>query len=409
MKIWHGCYDSSWNGFITPESFSHPAKFARGLIERIFDHCLERGYLKRGDRVGDAFGGIGTGGIIAAYRGIAWIGCELESRFVTMAQANFARHESKWAVLGSPRPQIIQGDSRRFDEIIGGIEFVVSSPPYAANEKCDYLMSEDGKTRRRDQYHTQGRGCFRGSETYGTTPGQIGSLKSGTLDAVVSSPPYADSIDRPSCIDTGKVKKVGGLHSQQNHDIYGQTPGQIGRCKSGSLDAVVSSPPWEKNDDGGIKGHKLNFVPTNGKGHYATEKAKAAQLARDEQKVYGSSNGQIGQERGETYWQAVSQVYQGCYRAIRPGGFIVLVVKDYVSKGKRVPLCDDTARLLEHCGFTVIERVHAMLTQETRHADLFHGETVETKSRKSFFRRLCESKGSPEINWEEVIFTQKPL
>lgn len=84
--VWSGCYESGWKGVITPESFAHPAKFSRSLIERIFTHCLDRGYLKKGDSVGDCFGGIGTGGIMASYAGLEWIGCELEPRFHKMAE-----------------------------------------------------------------------------------------------------------------------------------------------------------------------------------------------------------------------------------------------------------------------------------------------------------------------------------
>ena len=38
VDSWAGCYDDSWQGLITPESFSHPAKMARGLLDRILDH-----------------------------------------------------------------------------------------------------------------------------------------------------------------------------------------------------------------------------------------------------------------------------------------------------------------------------------------------------------------------------------
>jgi hypothetical protein len=48
-----------------------------------------------------------------------------------------------------------------------------------------------------------------------------------------------------------------------------------------------------------------------------------------------------------------------------------------------------------------------MLVKETRHADLFNGHTTSKVSRKSFFRRLAESKGSPEINYEEVLIARK--
>ena len=41
---WTGCYDDNWKGTITDEAFAHPAKFAKGLIERIADYLgLPRG------------------------------------------------------------------------------------------------------------------------------------------------------------------------------------------------------------------------------------------------------------------------------------------------------------------------------------------------------------------------------
>jgi hypothetical protein len=48
-----------------------------------------------------------------------------------------------------------------------------------------------------------------------------------------------------------------------------------------------------------------------------------------------------------------------------------------------------------------------MLVKETNHAGLF-GTITEKKERKSFFRRLAEKKGSPEINYEVVLCTRKP-
>lgn len=46
---WHGCYDDGWQGSIVPEAFSHPAKFSRGLIHRIYQHAKEMGWVKSGD------------------------------------------------------------------------------------------------------------------------------------------------------------------------------------------------------------------------------------------------------------------------------------------------------------------------------------------------------------------------
>lgn len=54
---WHGCYDDQWGDLIVPEAFKHPAKFAKGLIERIYDYGFEQGYWRKGDLIGDPFGG----------------------------------------------------------------------------------------------------------------------------------------------------------------------------------------------------------------------------------------------------------------------------------------------------------------------------------------------------------------
>ncbi len=49
-----------------------------------------------------------------------------------------------------------------------------------------------------------------------------------------------------------------------------------------------------------------------------------------------------------------------------------------------------------------------MLVKEKRHKSLYGGEIVTRTERKSFFRRLAESKGSPRIDYEEVLIVRKP-
>jgi hypothetical protein len=108
-----------------------------------------------------------------------------------------------------------------------------------------------------------------------------------------------------------------------------------------------------------------------------------------------------------TYWSEMAKVYRSVHQAMKPGGVMACVVKDYISKGQRVPLCDDTCRLLESLGFEVFERTRAWLVKSESHPGLFGEEVKKTKSRKSFFRRLAEKNGSPEINWEEVIWCRR--
>lgn len=464
IEQWHGCYDDGWKGLITPESFSHPAKYSRGLIERIYRHCLDRGYLRKGDLVADCFGGIGTGGIMSAYAGLRWIGCELEPRFVEFAKANFALHASKLRQLGLPEPQIIQGDSRQFDRLVGQAVGVISSPPFTS-PCCQPVSGYGGSCSRGGQgVRSEMRQVAGGPEAnYGTSPGQIGSLPAGDVVGVIASPPYSDIAAGQGGLNTKPPKKPGQqsgrtptLASQNADQHYGATEGQIGKLPPGDLSAVVASPPYAEDEvhgrpskmtEGIFKGRTAktglgDYGKTEGqigrlKGGqvdavcasppYATdvvhgghglklEKFKDPKrvgvtshaLGKNEMQRYGETEGNIGNGGQETYWQAVRDVYAACFRAIKPGGVMVLVTKNYVKARRIVPLSDDTVTLCQSLGFTLIERIQAMLVSETRHADLFQGEDVKRKERKSFFRRLAEKKGSPRIDSEDVLIFRRP-
>lgn len=41
-SVWYGCYDDGWGDLITPESYAHPAKMARGLVYRIVKHGIDQ-------------------------------------------------------------------------------------------------------------------------------------------------------------------------------------------------------------------------------------------------------------------------------------------------------------------------------------------------------------------------------
>ncbi len=460
-ETWHNCYDGSWKSLITDESFAHPAKYAHGLITRIILHGLSQGYWSAGDEsrpadlIGDPFGGIGTGGIVACSHGLRWLGVELEPRFVGFAQRNFDLHKRTWETMGDPQPVLVQGDSRRFAEIVGQCAAVVTSPPYGE----DVIHARPSKMA--VELH-QGRQCATGLGQYGETPGQIGSLPAGELQAVVTSPPYAESnqdyqagmktIANPQSITAGSkmptahyggtpgqigqlpsgnlnaivtsppyAESVKGEHGEtetaaesqakrqtpggstgrsQRHGGYGVADGQVGALAEGQLQAVVTSPPYEKSLD--THGDGIDWQKAcNGKGSRTAGRAAIAD-------GYQGNSGNIGHQAGETYWHAMRTIYEQCRLALRPGGYLVVVIKDYVKDGKRVPLCDQTVQLLEHLGFDVFLRVHAMLVKEEVNAGLF-GEHRRKKERKSFFRRLHEKKpGAVRIDWEEVLWARAP-
>jgi hypothetical protein len=87
---------------------------------------------------------------------------------------------------------------------------------------------------------------------------------------------------------------------------------------------------------------------------------------------------------------------------------MAVVIKDFVRAKKRVPLCDQTWRLLLSLGFRPVERIRCLLSEETREPSLFGGEEVRKRSRVSFFRRLATKRGAPEIPFEEILVVRRP-
>lgn len=78
---WFGLHGESWKGIIVDESFQHPAKYARGLIHRIYQHAVDEGWLRAGDTVVDPFSGVSLGAWAALPLGINFVGNELERPF----------------------------------------------------------------------------------------------------------------------------------------------------------------------------------------------------------------------------------------------------------------------------------------------------------------------------------------
>jgi len=217
---WTGCYDSGWQDLIIPESFSHPAKFSYNLIERMTSHAIRNGWITKGSVVVDPFGGVGCGGIVAAYSDLVWIGVELEEKFVDLGRLNFGLHQGKLAALGCPQPVIIQGDSRnlygllRVAKVVDNLDIVISSPPFqGAHKGC----ATDEAYRNQKNLHQSGTEYT----DYGQTPGNLGNLKPGDVDAIVSSPPFE------KCLNNAKMQVPHDSTGNFTAD-YGNTNGNIG-------------------------------------------------------------------------------------------------------------------------------------------------------------------------------------
>ncbi len=282
--------------------------------------ACKRGRLKtevrwrNSDLVLDIFGGIGSTGIECSNVGLRSYLCELEPKFCELAKENFNRHKQGWSAIGLPIPVIVQGDSRQLRKNLGMVisDAVVSSPPYGDVERANHKPGEKVKRARagrKDQkegygitegqlgnmdgvissppyanispeksgkgidlrkqwetYRKSGGGMSfkkfkaqqeRHSQGYGKSKGQLGSLPEGAVDGVISSPPYAGSLqgdnsEAETAEESLKKRKTkgGSLGRSQRHAGYGGKD-NLGNMDAGEVDAVVSSPPFEKSGESG--------------------------------------------------------------------------------------------------------------------------------------------------------------
>ena len=123
-----------------------------------------------------------------------------------------------------------------------------------------------------------------------------------------------------------------------------------------------------------------------------------------------AANPQVGALAADSFWSAARLIVEQTYAVLKPGGHAVWVVKDYVRAGKVVPFADNWIRLCESVGFRLVCRHRALfISGSGEQRDAFGKHKKLVKARKSFFRRLAESKGSPAIDWETVACMEKPL
>jgi len=410
MSVWYNCYNEGWKGVIVEDAFQHPAKFSRALIRRIYEHALERGWLQAGARVIDPFGGVALGALDALRYGLHWTGVELEPRFVEMGQRNIALWNETYS-QAFPRwgtAQLLQGDSRELAGLLGGGEGLVSSPPYAGYDEHGGRATAAERDRRRLERIAPERigrfdTCFRGSEEYGVTPGQLGAMKAGGFEAAVSSPPYADITNVGERRDPQKAIDAETRYRAAHPELegirpqpitpYGITPGNLGSMKAGDFEAAVSSPPYESTRvvDGATQNGDINTIPE----HIDT---------------YGAGSTRRKKDSIDDFWQASRAIVEQVYQVLAPGAVSIWVCKDFVRNKARVPFSSQWGQLCEAVGFELVELHQASLVIDNgTQLGMFGTDVDLVKERKSFFRCLAEKKGSPRIDHEDVLCLRKPF
>jgi hypothetical protein len=317
-------YNEQWTpGDITDEAISHPAKFNRGLIKRIYAHLLAQGYIQPGQIILDPFGGVALGAADALQAGLNWIGVELEQNFADMgggcdctgmSKTDWARFYGRWGKAAykdgrhwCPRclaqaGQVTGGNghlpakSKRLARIavleeatgrkvqryplmpfpdtkLGALAMARQPAMFAAEPSTAYRHNS-GEIPHSEPHHYAGNVELfarhaRNGATATLLQGDSRRLRQVVMGAqgVCSSPPYIRShigADDNPYIDVpgGRLGTSQTAHLVGN-DNYGSTPSNLGNLPPGDWQAVIGSPPYASSvhDGNGIDADRLTGNP----------------------------------------------------------------------------------------------------------------------------------------------------
>jgi predicted RNA methylase len=164
-----------------------------------------------------------------------------------------------------------------------------------------------------------------------------------------------------------------------------------------TADHVVFSPPYgcdfqhRRTAEGYLaqRARRLAAVPHTRRWQQLLRQAHASGAVGFELATYGQHPAQIGHLRGAAYWQAMTAVYAQARNALKPGGVMILIIKDHIKDGERVRVADQTVDLCGSLGFALTER---------------HARRVWPIS---LWQRRRKEQGKPIVEEEDILILVK--
>ncbi|MEM3111377.1 MAG: DNA methyltransferase [Candidatus Caldarchaeum sp.] len=167
---------------------------------------------------------------------------------------------------------------------------------------------------------------------------------------------------------------------------------ELNSLLSGKVSHVITSPPYLKTayKGAGINKRRPRDVRI---GCYTIGRTVASPNAVDNLPRYGdidrlSFNG----EGGPTYLSEMLKIYSECFKALKPGGYMAVVVKPFIKDRRVVDLPHHSYLLLSSCGFKLVKLYRLRLRVESFWRIIYHRKNPEV----------------PAIRHEYVLVVQKP-
>jgi len=463
-------FGSSYKKFLA-HAIAHPAKMNTRLTE-----FLIKKFTCEGQLILDPMAGSGQTGVIAAVHGRDAVCVDLEEKFHKWMETARKKVECQQTLGVKGKIRNVCGDARKLSRLLKNVDVVVTSPPFGEQQALHrgggnvafIRPSKDGKigTDEKDK-------CWLLSDN----PSNIGNLRHGEIDAVITSPPYTNNNVKPKSEEFWlKAKKMGkrwGSKPPSGTTEKISNPRNIGNLRHGKVDTIITSPPYKTANEGGglnknppktfrgvLKNHsfKISENPKNidnlpfgvdavitsppyaeamqERGgtqhkfeqekkigvHYSHDKENIGNLKFDvaitsppyegilqrdrskeewvenssyrlteQEKGYQANKENIGNLKKETYLQAMLTVYREMHKVLKPNGKAIIVIKPFIRNKKVVDLPYDTYLLLKQAGFKLTSLFKLRLKN------------------MSFWRILYHKKFAnvPQIKHEYVLVTTK--
>lgn len=311
----------------------HPAKMNTNLLE-----FLIKEYTKEGDTILDPMAGTGSLGVIASLHGRNAIQVELEPKFyewMEKARENVERHQTL-----TPKGRIINilGDARWISELLGTVDTVITSPPYANT----YLGGGEPEKRRKRLIEAGYK-----PEDYLGGRARNSILKHySEVDVIITSPPYASSLE-------GTTRHIrGGIASR---DPKLAQSGTYSIMETGELDeTILRLRAFGRTDPkaGGPYGRSLAHPYSPNPGNIGNlDNSEQDYVLLEKEKELDTLYAKLTRNGKPTYLSEMLRVYHEMYKVLKPGGLAIVVVKPYIRNKKIIDLPYYTYLLMERVGF----------------------------------------------------------
>jgi len=282
----------------------------------------------------DPMAGIGTTLVEAMLLGMDAIGVDYEKKFVDQANRNIEHVRKLFSDRKLARAICVEGDARDLSCLNNQkVNSILTSPPYYDAIKSVSSGSQDPEGGHLERQHKLAR---EGKSGYGDSS-NIGHLEK--YGSIVFSPPFADSKHHYKHGLKVLEENFKGRKAWEKREEIKTSKENMGNLSYG-FGSILFSPPYcgvmdAKRHVGGISARDSSL-------------AKTGLYSRDERNL-----GNIRNERA--YLTEMLKVYSECYRVLKPGKLMIVVVKDLKRKGLTVPLGADTIKLCQMVGFKVLD------------------------------------------------------